>query len=201
MRSAAVILGVVALALPASLAVPSSAAAKPRVFVPPGNSAASQYVEVVPTASGGRPTSSIHATPGGAGSGGGNSSGGASGSSTRSGSGSGSSITSDSGSSSATGSASPVSRSTQRKLDSLGASGRAAAALAQATAPPQASAPKIDLAIGSGGSPTSALLRAVAGSSGSGGLGVLLPVILIGSLVGAAALAVVRRRGGSRGSA
>ena len=58
-----------ALALIAVLALPAAAAAKgsTTTIAPPGNSGVSQYVETVPTAHGGQPTSSVHR--GGAGSG------------------------------------------------------------------------------------------------------------------------------------
>ncbi|MGO9902920.1 MAG: hypothetical protein ACLP0J_25250 [Solirubrobacteraceae bacterium] len=185
--AAAVILGVAALALPAALAASASAAARPRVFVPPGNSATSQYIEVVPTVSGSRPTSSIHATPGGGSTGGGSTGGGGSSSTGSGGSGS-------SGSSSGSG-GSPISQSTQRRLDSLGTNGRAAAALAHATAPSTSGAQRLELTSNVGGSPAGELLKAVAGSSGGGGISGLMPVILIGSLVGAVVLTLLRRRG------
>ena len=58
---------VVVLALLLVLGLAAPALAKHTVLVPPGNSGASQYVETVPTAGGGRPSGSIH--PGGPGSG------------------------------------------------------------------------------------------------------------------------------------
>ena len=58
-----------ALALIAVLALPASAAAKggTTTIAPPGNSGVSQYVETVPTAHGGQPTSSVHKGGGGSG--------------------------------------------------------------------------------------------------------------------------------------
>ena len=53
----------VAIALAILLALPAVAEASSRTLAPPGNSGVSQYVETVPTAGGGRPTSTVH--PGG----------------------------------------------------------------------------------------------------------------------------------------
>jgi hypothetical protein len=86
-----------------------------------------------------------------------------------------------------------------------------AAALALATAPPVAAAhggthgSSGNTAAGStaanqplpgtaASSPTSAVLKALTGSSSSGGLGALLPIILIVSALGISALAILRRR-------
>jgi hypothetical protein len=77
--------------------------------------------------------------------------------------------------------------------------------VARATAPRQAhpaaaraasqSGSSVKTAVnGNGSSPVGSLLKAVTGSTSNGGLGPLLPVILIGSLFGAAALVLVRRR-------
>ncbi|MGO9959546.1 MAG: hypothetical protein ACLP50_26815 [Solirubrobacteraceae bacterium] len=49
-----------------SLALPAIGAAKPRVLAPPGDSAVSQYVEDVPTDSGSTPTSDVSGAPSGA---------------------------------------------------------------------------------------------------------------------------------------
>jgi hypothetical protein len=153
-----------------SLVLPASAlaASSPTSIAPPGNSGVSQYREDVPTAKGNRPSSAF--TPGGGGSNG-------------------------SGTSGAS-----VSSSTLRALDKQGSAGRKAAALAQATAPGTGSpaGPKtVKTNIGStdsGASPVTSVVKALTGSSNGGGLGALLPIILIACLVAFTALAVLRRR-------
>ncbi|HWF51455.1 MAG TPA: hypothetical protein VG294_12520 [Solirubrobacteraceae bacterium] len=156
----------VALALPAS----AVAASSPTTIAPPGNSGVSQYREDVPTAKGNRPSSAF--TPGGGGSTGSGYSGGS------------------------------VSPSTLRALDKQGSAGRKAAALAQATAPSTGApaGPKTFKtnagSQGSGASPVTSVVKALTGSSNGSGLGALLPIILIASLLGVSALAVLRRRGG-----
>jgi len=88
-----------------------------------------------------------------------------------------------------------ISTSTLRALDKQGAAGRQAAALAQATAPGSAHPSKSGGAnANAGSSPVSSVVKALTGSSSGGGLGPLLPIILIVSLLGAAAIALLRRR-------
>lgn len=183
---------VLALLLVVAFAVPAQA----RVIriAPPGNSGVSQYDETIPTAGGSRPTSTVHPVGGGShgsgGSGGSHGSGGAGGSS---------------GSGGSSGGGSTVSPSTLHALAAHGPQGAAAAALAQATAPARsrpaaaktgtrADPPTAAGSGGNGSSPVTSLVKAVTGSTSSGGLGPVLPVILIGSLLGAAALALMRRR-------
>jgi hypothetical protein len=170
--------------LPAALALTlaAPAAAKNRTLAPPGNSAIGQYVESVPTASGSQPTNSIHPAGGGAHSGG--SAGGGTG-----------------GGGPSSGAGTAVSAATLQSLASHGSDGQATAALARATAPTASTAggsPGHGSSTlnhgGSSGSPFSAVLSALGGSSTGGGLGVLLPIILIGTLLGAGALALLRRR-------
>jgi hypothetical protein len=136
-----------------------------RTIAPPGNSGVQQYLENVPTASGNRPTNSIHAGGSGGGGGGGG-----------------------------------VSPSTQRRLAALGVAGADTAALAKATAPriPRRTAGRGSKPLAAGGgpavrSPVAAVADTVTGSTT--GLGILLPVILLGTLLGSAAIAVVRRHG------
>ena len=155
------------IALLASLVLPASALATTRTIAPPGNSGVSQYQEDVPTAKGNRPSNTI--VPGGGKHGPGSSSG-------------------------------ALSSSTLRALDKQGSAGRRAAALAEATGPSatgssegrstNSNAGNQD----SGSSPVTSVVRALTGSSSSGGLGPLLPIILVASLLGAAALALLRRR-------
>jgi hypothetical protein len=81
------------------------------------------------------------------------------------------------------------------RLEKLGPDGKALADAVDATAPPAAKpGEKILSGSAEGGSPVSAVLEAVTGSDGGGGMGVLLPVILLASLLGVIALAVLRRR-------
>jgi hypothetical protein len=153
-----------------SLVLPASAVAAKVTIAPPGNSGVSQYQEDVPTAKGNQPSSSI--APGGGGGGG----------------------------TKGPGASSGLSSSTLRALDNQGSAGRKAAALAEATAPGAghpARPPASKITGGSqdsGSSPISSVVKALTGSSSSGGLGPLLPIILLASLFGAAALALLRRR-------
>lgn len=157
--------------------------AKDRTIAPPGNSGVQQYVESVPTASGGRPTGTLQGVggPGGGHNGGGHTGGGGS-----------------------------ITPSSQSRLAAQGAAGADAAALARATAPRifrrrapkgvQQSSAGTRRAVGraarrGGASPVGAVADTLAGSTGTGGLGPLLPVILLVTLLGSAALAAVRRRG------
>jgi hypothetical protein len=184
-----------ALAILVALAVPSAAAAKHRgPSFPSGNSAVNQYVEVVPTASGGKPSRNIHPTVGG-------------GSSSSKGGG---------------GGPTAVAPSTSAALSRSGALGKQAAAVAQATAPsgvqgaPAAghgAAPTTGSGPTPPGAPSSGAIRptssitppvhtksasgqvlaALSGSTTHGGLGVLLPALLALAVV-AGAVVVVRRR-------
>lgn len=160
------------------LALPGSATAR-LVPIPPGNSGVNQYVESVPTASGGRPTSTVHpvAPPPGSERGG--------------------PMTDGAG----TAGAIPV--STQHSLVRNGSDGRAADALARATTPaPGPASARLASGQGSpsgrandaGPSPATGIADALTGSSSSGGLGYVLPVVLIISALGAVWLAVRRHR-------
>lgn len=174
---------------------PSVAAAHPPRVAPPGNSGVNQYLESVPTARGGRPSNTIQppggpTTPSG---GGGASSGGGGGN---------------------------VSVSTQHALVRQGRDGRAVIAVTRATAPatgrgdsrlhtrakkptgagtsrapssyPRSSTHPLSSAAVS--SPGSSVVNALTGSTASGGLGPILPVIAIAIAIGAGALALLRRR-------
>jgi hypothetical protein len=184
-----VVLGALAL-----LAMPTTAAAysHQQTIAPPGNSGVQQYVETIPTAHGGQPTSSVH-EGGGPGHPQGGGSGPAGG---------------------GPGGGSAISSSTQRALDSQGTTGRAAAAFIRATAPSGARSTTRASGNGStnsngahgnngsnaastrggGASPASSVFHSLTGVSGNGGLGALLPIILVGSLLVMAGLAIVRRR-------
>lgn len=153
---------------------PAAASARHRpVVVPPGNSGANQYVEVLPTAGGGRPSGTIHSGGSGGGSGG-------------------------------------LSPGTQQALARGGSDGLGAAALAHATAPTgqaarSGSGRHHGASNGSGAntsnsarstgsvSPITTLVRAMTGST-HGGIGLLLPVILVVLALGGGALALRRRR-------
>jgi hypothetical protein len=146
------------------LVLPASALAKLPTIAPPGNSGISQYQEDVPTAKGNQPTDTI--VPGGGSHGGGSSGG-------------------------------TISPSTLRALDRQGSAGRRAAALAEATAPGSVRSAKsggANTSGNSGSSPVTSVVKALTGSSSNGGLGPLLPIILALSLLGAAVLALLRRR-------
>jgi hypothetical protein len=97
-----------------------------------------------------------------------------------------------------------LSKAIQGALAHDGANGRAAAALASATAPSPNNAltarSKAGLGAAAliGSSPLDSILRAASGSSPSGGLGPWLPVILIAIALGGGALAL--RRGLARRS-
>jgi hypothetical protein len=171
MRWAPIITAFVATAL-----VPGVAAG--RVLAPPGHAGANQYVEVIPTSGGNAaPPGSVH------------------------GSGSpnagpqalkalGSGPTGDT------------------RLAKLGKDGQAAAALAASTAPAPAPAGTVslgevtgpDAGASSGGSASSGIAHLLSGSD-TGGLGLLLPLLLATALLAALGIAVgrLRRRTGSTG--
>jgi hypothetical protein len=191
------------LSLVIALGASTPAQATVHNVAPPGNAGVNQYIESIPTDHGNQPTNSVHhksssghsgATAGGGGSSSGGSAGGSGGSSG----------TTGGSSSGATGSG-PIPATTQRALSSKGADGRAAAALASNTAPNVAprrhmhaasSAPMPAPAKTSGGSTAlGSVAAALTGSGSSGGLGTMLPVILVVALLGSAAMAIRRRRG------
>jgi hypothetical protein len=189
-----------ALGVAGFMALPATAFAGGKGTVaPPGNSGVSQYVEDVPTVKGGKPTNTIVVTHNGGGgsghSGGGSGSSGGSGGSGGTGSGS-SGGTGGSGSSSG-GNSPPVSQATispavTKKLDRSGKAGKSAAALAQATAPivtkqkPRASKPPA--------AASTQVLNSLEGSAGGGGMGAVLPIFLIASLVLVSAAGIFHRR-------
>lgn len=178
------------IALILAMGMPASAQARVHTIAPPGNSGVGQYLETLPTAGGGQPTNTVHPVGGVGGSGGPRrpgGTGGTGGTNRTGGTG---------GTGSSTGSA--ISPSTARTLAHEGSTGSAAAALAQATAPNpiRGTSRRVTSAIAtsSGSSPATSVLKTLTGSSSGGGLGPLLPLVLIGSLLGAAVLALVRRR-------
>jgi hypothetical protein len=169
----------IAIALVLALGAPASAQARVHTIAPPGNSGVGQYLETVPTAGGAQPSNTVHPVVGAVG-----------GSGPRPGSGG----PSGTGGSPAGGTISP---STQRALAKRGPTGAAAAALAQATAPPRprhAEQGAVSAVSGGGSSPAASVLKTLTGSSSGSGLGPLLPSLLIVSVLGAAGLALLRRR-------
>jgi hypothetical protein len=90
----------------------------------------------------------------------------------------------------------PVLTAAQRKrLERLGPDGKILADAVDATAPPAAKPrQKIDPTSAEGRSPIAAILEAAVGSDGGDGMGIFLPVILLGSLLGVIALVMLRRR-------
>jgi Spy/CpxP family protein refolding chaperone len=92
------------------------------------------------------------------------------------------------------GGASVLTPAQRAKLERLGPDGKALADAVDATAPPAAKPGEtIDSGSDKGRSPISAVFDAVTGSDG-GGMGFMLPVILLASLLGVIALVVMRRR-------
>ena len=155
-------------------------------IVPPGNSGVSQYLETVPTAGGNQPTNTVHPRAGGVGAGGSGGPG-------------------STGGNGGSGAVVNIAPSTQRALAGKGPDGVAAAALAQATAPRGgssnmsarggAAASSAQVAsTDAGASPTASVFKALTGSTGGGGVGPLLPIVLIGSVLAAAGLGLTRRR-------
>jgi hypothetical protein len=174
----------IAIALVVALGVPASAQARVHTIAPPGNSGVGQYLETVPTAGGAQPTNTVHPVAGAVG--GSKGSGGPRGGAGAPGGGT-------------------ISSSTQRALAGQGSTGAADAALAQATAPPKSPKPAHGdhrrtssatsaASTGGGSSPASSVLKSLTGSTSGGGLGPLLPSLLIVSVLGAAVLALLRRR-------
>jgi hypothetical protein len=174
----------IAVALALTLAAPAQAVARIQTIAPPGNAGVGQYLETVPTAGGGRPTNTVHPVGGGArGSGG---SGGP-------------------GATPGSGGRTAIASSTKRALAALGPDGVAAAALAAATAPVGRSvpaqapgtAPRSSVSAASAGrvpTPATSVFKVLIGSTIAGGLGLLLPIVLIGSALAAAVLVLLRRR-------
>jgi hypothetical protein len=162
----------------------AGAAGHGRTVVPPGNSGASQYVEVVPTGGGNRPTSSIRPPAGSA----------------SNGSPSNSTSSASTGGTPGTGS---IPAHVQRAFHRQGTTGAAALAFAKATAPqtaPQTAPPTSGARAakansGAGSSPLVSVLKAATGSSSGGsGLGASLPVIFILIAIAGLAYRVRRRR-------
>jgi hypothetical protein len=176
----------IGLVLAILLAFPAWAQARVHTIAPPGNSGVSQYLETIPTAGGGQPTNSVHPLAGGVGAGGSGGPG-------------------STGGNGGSGAVVNIAPSTQRALAKKGPDGVAAAALAQATAPRGGSSNASDRGAAAassapaastddGSSPTASVFKALTGSTGGGGAGPLLPIVLIGSVLAAAGLGLTRRR-------
>jgi hypothetical protein len=183
-RFASALLAVLLLA-----AAPASAAPQ---AVPPGHSGASQYTETLPTAGGEQPTAEIHGAgvtaPGG---GGGNSSGGGSGAATG-GDGGGESTA---GAAPAPSPAESLGTQNAKRLEKLGAEGKAAARLAAAGG--AATSPANDArrpAAADGSSPVKQVVGQLTGTSDSGGMGLLLPLLIAMTVLVAIAVVFTRRR-------
>jgi hypothetical protein len=185
-----------AISILAALALPSAAAAKHHgPSFPSGNSAVNQYVEVVPTASGGKPSRNIHPTVGGGGSskGGGPTAVAPSTSAALARSGAIgqqaaaiAQATAPSGVHGATASTGPTGRGSGSGVrGTLPNAGQASATGATGGAATPAAHSK---------SPSSQVLAALSGSTTHGGLGVLLPVLLAVAVIAGAVIAVGRRR-------
>jgi len=156
------------------LAVPAGACAA-QTNAPAGNSAIDEYLETVPSVTG----SNGQRPP-------------------------------RSGGESATGALTPAQR---KRLEQAGPAGRQLASVVDATAPvvdatapaparartkPHRRTPAVPAPTAQGRSPVAGVLNAATGRSGGGddggGMGMLLPAILLGSLLGVIALVAIRRR-------
>lgn len=195
-----------------AMTAPQAASAQGNTGVPQGNSALSQYLEAIPTASGSQPTDRIHSHhshAAGSSRGGSHSGGGAGGITGTGGSGTGGTgaggASAGSGTTGNAASLGAVSTSTTHALSSQGSTGAADAAFARATAPSKASAhtgagPTVNAPSSANvPSPTAAVLKSLTGASG-GGLGSLLPAILIVAALATGVLALARRRTRRAGS-
>jgi hypothetical protein len=172
------LIAVVAVALPAA----ASARGCTHSIAPPGNSGVNQYVETVPTAGGGCPTSTIHSggTHGGA-----VSPGTTHALSSLGANGRGAAAFAD-----ATGTVRARTSQVRASQKHKGSSSHSQTTLGGPSGGSGGSGGNS----GSGGSPASAVIKTLSGSGGGGGLGVLLPIILAAVAVAAAGLAVTRRR-------
>jgi hypothetical protein len=180
-RSLSVQALVLAIAAVLVVAAPAGAASK---TVPPGHSGASQYTETLPTAGGESPTSSpTHQGAVGSGSdkgGGGGTSGG----------------TTTEGGSTETAEVTPaqaLGAKNARRLEKLGPEGEAAARLAaSAGAPAARSTPGHGASDGS--SQVGQVVGELTGTSGSAGMGILLPLLIAMTALVAVAFIFARRR-------
>jgi hypothetical protein len=181
-----------------ALVAPASALAskRPKYLAPPGNSALTQYLELVPTAAGPAPPSSPSAH------------GGASGSLTpsqrrelqHSGS-EGRLLETVVGATAPRSFGAGQARAANGHRRSSGAAAAAPSAVQKPGAVSGAAAPATSLRLAGAGqsqSPVSAVLSAATGSADGGGIGILLPVLMALGVLGAGLSVVVRRRS-SRG--
>jgi hypothetical protein len=81
-----------------------------------------------------------------------------------------------------------------KKLNRSGSAGQAAAALAEATASPSSSVAPKPAASKPPAAPTSQVLKTLGGSTGAGGLGAFLPVLLIAALIIVSGIGIFQRR-------
>ena len=156
-----------------ALALPALAHAQaPKTNAPPGNSAIDEYLETVPAAGGNRRPAPPGPNGGGAG---------------------------------------VLSAAERARLERLGPDGKTLADAVEATAPSATTGPstkkdssgkpgvvsKPDLVEGTGRSPAREVLDAVGGNDGGGGMGPVLPAILIAALLATITLVLLRRRASS----
>ncbi len=97
------------------------------------------------------------------------------------------------------GSSSALTAAERARLEKLGPDGKTLADAIDATSPQRSSgSPSAgSVSAGEGRSPIAQVFDVAAGSDGGGGMGVLLPAILIASLLGVITLVVMRRRSAS----
>jgi hypothetical protein len=155
-----------------SLLLPAGASAH-TVVAPPGNSGVSQYLEVVPSANGGRPSGPIAS--------------GATGQRTLSPATERAFARQGAVGRSAAALANATAPIGGQAIAEPGGHSTAHGSLGVGAAAPSA-------ASAGGESPASSLAKALSGSAGGGGLGLWLPVILAGCAVGGGVLALIRRR-------
>jgi hypothetical protein len=148
------------------IAAPAADAAP--TTIPPGHSGASQYTETLPTAGGEKKTDAIQGGGPGGGEGGGSPP------------------------------ASPeqaLGSENARRLEKLGPEGKAAARLAATGATgPGGARHGSRLASDGGSSPLKQIAGELTGTSGSGGMGLLLPLLILMTAVVAVAFLLIRRR-------
>jgi hypothetical protein len=185
--------------LVATLALTGVAQARGNGLLPPGNSGATQYLETIPTAGGGRPTDTLHVTQHHSGSGsatGGGSAGGSTGGSTSGAAGG------------AAAPLAPVALSTRHALKPYHKAGLETYRFAEATAPASvrglpvgsgpAPYPTSQQSGGAGPSVGTQVLDSFTASSAQGGLGWLLPVLLVAMAIAAVGSVVVRTQARGR---
>ena len=161
----------------AALLIAAQPAAATQKTVPPGHSGASQYTETLPSAGGEETTESVHEGSGGGSPGGGKGDGAAQ----------------ESTSTGATTPTEALGAGNAKRLEKLGPEGNAAARLAAAAGTSGANEPATrDRTDAS--SPVKQVVGELTGTSGSEGMGFLLPLLIVMTALVAVAFVLARRR-------